>query len=72
MSSEGFAHGFQTLTDDVELLYCHSAAHSLQAEGSLNPKDPMLKISWPMTITEMSLRDAQSGLIGEDFEGVRI
>ena len=69
---EGFAHGFQTLTDDVELLYCHSAAHSLQAEGSLNPKDPMLKISWPMTITEMSLRDAQSGLIGEDFEGVRI
>ena len=69
---EGFAHGFQTLTDDVELLYCHSAAHFLQTEDSLNPNDPMLKINWPMTITEMSLRDSQSGLIGKDFEGVRI
>jgi dTDP-4-dehydrorhamnose 3,5-epimerase len=69
---EGFAHGFQTLTDDVELLYCHSSAHSLQSEGSLNPTDPLLKIDWPMPITELSLRDAQSGLIGKDFEGVRI
>ena len=29
---EGFAHGFQTLTDDVQLLYCHSAPHSPDTE----------------------------------------
>jgi dTDP-4-dehydrorhamnose 3,5-epimerase len=30
---EGFAHGFQTLTADVEMLYCHSAAHEPGAEA---------------------------------------
>ena len=31
---EGFAHGFQTLSDDVELLYCHSAPHAPAAEAT--------------------------------------
>ena len=68
---EGFAHGFQALTDDVELLYCHSAAYAAQAEGGLNPTDPRLGIRWPLTITELSARDAGHSLITSDFEGVR-
>ena len=44
---KAFAHGFQTLTDDVELLYCHSAAFHVDAEGGLNPGDPRLAIDWP-------------------------
>ena len=28
---EGFAHGFQAVTDDVEVLYCHSAAYNAEA-----------------------------------------
>ena len=31
---EGFAHGFQTLTDDCELLYFHTEAYCPQAEVS--------------------------------------
>jgi dTDP-4-dehydrorhamnose 3,5-epimerase len=69
---EGFAHGFQALTDDVELLYCHSAAYVTQAEGGLNPNDPCLAIVWPLAITELSARDAGHTLIASDFEGVRI
>lgn len=68
---EGFAHGFQALTDDVELLYCHSAAYVAQAEGGLHPKDPCLGIAWPLDIAELSLRDAMHALITADFEGVR-
>lgn len=68
---EGFAHGFQALTDDVELLYCHSAAYAAQSEDGLTPADPRLGIRWPLAITELSARDAGHPLITSDFEGVR-
>lgn len=68
---EGFAHGFQALTDDVELLYCHSAAYAAQAEGGLHPGDPRVGIAWPLAIAELSARDAGHELITADFEGVR-
>lgn len=68
---EGFAHGFQALTDDVELLYCHSAAYAAQAECGLHPHDPRLGIAWPLPIAELSARDAGHPLITLAFEGVR-
>jgi dTDP-4-dehydrorhamnose 3,5-epimerase len=69
---EGFAHGFQALTDDVELIYCTSAAYMAEAEAGLNAKDPMLAISWPLQIAELSARDAQHPMIDRRFVGVRI
>jgi dTDP-4-dehydrorhamnose 3,5-epimerase len=69
---QGFAHGFQALTDRVELLYCHSAAYSAGAEDALNPKDPMLAISWPLQIAELSLRDSQHSMLNEGFAGVAL
>jgi len=64
---EGFAHGFQALTGDVELLYCHSAAYHVEAEAGLNPRDPELAINWPLNITELSERDAQHPMIKKNF-----
>lgn len=69
---EGFAHGFQALTSDVELLYCHSAAYSAGAEAGLNPLDARLSITWPLTIAELSARDASHPLIETGFEGVQL
>ena len=69
---EGFAHGFQSLTDDVELIYCHSQAYNASAEGALNAKDPRLDISWPIDITERSARDSGHPLIDKEFEGVQV
>jgi dTDP-4-dehydrorhamnose 3,5-epimerase len=69
---EGFAHGFQTLSDDVELLYCHSAAYTSGAEGGLNPHDARLAIRWPLPVSEISARDAGHASIGADFKGVRV
>lgn len=69
---EGFAHGFQALTDDVELLYCHSAPYVPAAEGGLNPRDSALGIDWPLPISALSPRDAAREWIAPDFEGVRL
>lgn len=72
MIPEGFAHGFQSLTDDVEMLYCHSAIYVAAAEGGLNPKDSMLGIPWPLPITELSARDAQQQMLNKEFSGVAL
>jgi dTDP-4-dehydrorhamnose 3,5-epimerase len=69
---EGFAHGFQALTHEVELLYCHSTAYTPQAECGLNPRDPRLGVAWPLPISELSARDAGHPSIATGFEGVRI
>ena len=66
----GFAHGFQALSDDVELLYCHSAPHAPQAEAGLNPQDEQLAIAWPLPITELSARDVGHARITAAFRGV--
>jgi dTDP-4-dehydrorhamnose 3,5-epimerase len=53
----GCAHGFQALTDNVELLYLHSVAYAPDAESGLRPIDPSLSITWPLPISELSARD---------------
>jgi dTDP-4-dehydrorhamnose 3,5-epimerase len=69
---EGFAHGLQTLTDDVELLYCHSAAYSKSAEAGLNPNDTRLAIVWPLPIAELSPRDARHPMLNGQFVGLAL
>jgi dTDP-4-dehydrorhamnose 3,5-epimerase len=67
---EGFAHGFQALTDDVELLYLHSMEYTPNAEVGLNPKDPKLSICWPLAVTQLSTRDANHPLLVNQFKGI--
>jgi len=67
---EGYAHGFQALTEDVELLYCHSAAFHEEAQGGLNPRDLTLAIEWPLEITELSDADDHHPVVDEVFAGV--
>jgi dTDP-4-dehydrorhamnose 3,5-epimerase len=69
---EGFAHGFQTLTDDCEMFYLHTAGYDPAAEGGLKPQDPALAITWPLPLTEQSPRDASHPLIVAGFTGVRL
>ena len=66
----GFAHGFQTLSDDVQLLYFHSAIHVPEAEDGLNPLDPRLSIGWPLTITEISDRDLKRPALSVGYQGI--
>jgi dTDP-4-dehydrorhamnose 3,5-epimerase len=66
----GFAHGFQTLKPDCELLYLHSAAYDPASEDALNPRDPAACITWPRKITVISERDANCPMIGPVFQGL--
>jgi dTDP-4-dehydrorhamnose 3,5-epimerase len=67
---EGFAHGFQTLSDDVEMLYVHSVPHVPESEAGLNPQDAMLGIEWPLPISDQSTGDETRPMLTEGFQGV--
>jgi len=69
---EGFAHGFQTLTNECELFYFHTAAYEMNSEGGLNPKDPCISIQWPEPIAEISIRDNAFPVLTPDFRGIKI
>ena len=58
----GFAHGFQTLTEDCELIYLHDKPYAPEAEGGLNALDPKLAIDWPLPVPDVA-RDEASALI---------
>jgi dTDP-4-dehydrorhamnose 3,5-epimerase len=67
---EGFAHGFQTLTDDVELLYHHSAFYTPEAEAGILHSDPALNIVWPLPLADISDRDRFLPTIDKNFKAL--
>jgi dTDP-4-dehydrorhamnose 3,5-epimerase len=67
---EGFAHGFQTLTDKAEVAYHHSAFHSPGYERGLRFDDPNLTIIWPLPVVVISTKDQSYALIGNFFKGI--
>lgn len=54
---ECFAHGFQTLEDDTEILYQVSEFYAPGHEGGLRHDDPALGIDWPLPVSEISDKD---------------
>jgi dTDP-4-dehydrorhamnose 3,5-epimerase len=55
---QGFAHGFQTLTDDVEVAYQMSAYYHPDDEVGVRWNDPRFGITWPIADVVVSERDA--------------
>jgi dTDP-4-dehydrorhamnose 3,5-epimerase len=68
----GFAHGFQALSDGVELIYFHSTAYAPGHEAGLDVRDAKLAISWPLPIADLSSRDQAHPAIEPGFEGVKL
>jgi len=69
---KGFAHGFQTLEEQSELLYFHTEYHVPKSEGRLHVKDPRLSIKWPHSITNLSAKDNNAPFIDTNFSGLEI
>jgi len=67
---EGFAHGFQVLSDDAQLLYFHTAAWNPGCEGGVRHDDPALSIRWPLPAGAISDRDLQHPLLEAGFNGI--
>lgn len=54
---KGFAHGFLTLQDNVEVIYFVSQCYSKELERGIRWNDPRFNISWPMKPEVVSDRD---------------
>lgn len=54
---EGFAHGFQTLTENSELIYHHSEFYTPGSEKGIMFNDPAINIKWPLPISDISEKD---------------
>jgi len=55
---EMFAHGYQTLIDNTEVVYQVSEFYTPDCEQGLRHNDPKLNINWPLPVTNISDKDA--------------
>ena len=60
---KGFAHGYQSLTDETSIFYMVSAPYAPQAEAGVRFNDPKLAIAWPRPVSEISDKDARWPLL---------
>ena len=67
---EGFAHGFQCLENNCELIYHHSEFYTPVSERGIRYDDPMIKINWPLTVTMLSAKDESHSYLDENFKGI--
>jgi dTDP-4-dehydrorhamnose 3,5-epimerase len=54
---KGFAHGFQTLRDNTEVLYQMSEFYAPAAARGIRWNDPAFGIQWPMEVRVIAERD---------------
>jgi dTDP-4-dehydrorhamnose 3,5-epimerase len=69
---EGFAHGFQSLTDNTEIIYIHSELYDSKLDTGINPFDKNLKFNWPIKVKNFSKRDELLPKTNNLFRGVNI
>lgn len=69
---EGFAHGYQALTEGTEILYLVTSHYTPEKEDALNVQDPTIGIQWPLAITELSKRDKSIPYINKDYNGLPV
>ena len=69
---KGFAHGFQTLETNSELLYFHTEFYNPEFEGAISYDEPQVSIKWPKDVTEISERDKHHPYLDNDFAGLDI
>ncbi|MBE7411769.1 MAG: dTDP-4-dehydrorhamnose 3,5-epimerase [Leptospiraceae bacterium] len=69
---EGFAHGFQSISEDSELIYLHTESYRKESEGGINIFDPKIGIQLPSPPVNLSDRDKNFSFLNNDFEGVTI
>ena len=69
---EGFAHGFQALSNDCELIYMHTNYYKKEAEGGLHVRDKKIAIEWPLPIKNLSEKDKSFKFIEDDYCGVKL
>ncbi len=68
---EGFAHGFQSLEDNVEIIYFVTEFYSPESEGGVRYDDPAVGVKWLIDITDISEKDKNQPLIDGNFKTIK-
>ncbi len=63
---EGFAHGFQALEENSEIIYFVTEFYSPKHESGVRYNDPKIEIKWPLEMTDISEKDRNHPLLSED------
>lgn len=66
---KGCAHGFQVLQENSEMLYLHTEFFNPEADSRVRYNDPLLKIKWPLPVTEITAADREQASLPHDFSG---
>ena len=61
----GFAHGFITLTDDVEVQYKADNYYAQECDGNIRWDDPDIGVEWPLKPVILSEKDSKAPLLKE-------
>ena len=69
---KGYLHGFQSLEDNVEIVYMHDQPYAPASEFRINPFDPSINILWPHAVNLVSERDLAALPVAHDFEGLSL
>jgi dTDP-4-dehydrorhamnose 3,5-epimerase len=69
---EGCAHGFQTLENDTELLYLHTAYYQPKSESGVLYDDVAFNIQWPLNCAGLSERDTKHPKIEMNYQGIKL
>lgn len=69
---EGFAHGFQTLTDNCEMIYHHTSFYLPGAEGGIKYDDKSIGIEWKLPVSNISERDKNHPYLDDSFTGIKL
>jgi dTDP-4-dehydrorhamnose 3,5-epimerase len=67
---EGCAHGFQSIDDDIEMVYLSTKAYYKESEGTIRYDEPKVNIKWPIIVVNVSKKDMTSSFITGDFKGI--
>lgn len=68
---EGFAHGFQTLENNTQLIYHHTQFYTPENERGIRYNDPAIHINWPLDAVNITEKDQNYSLIDNHFKGIK-
>jgi dTDP-4-dehydrorhamnose 3,5-epimerase len=69
---EGCAHGFQSLEDDIEMIYMSTSPYCKDAESGIRYDDTKVDIQWPLNRTVISERDISNSFLTDNYEGILV
>ncbi len=60
---KGFAHGYQTLSDDASVEYLVTSFYDPSSEFGVRYNDPKIGVEWPLSVSNISIKDSQWNLL---------